>query len=243
MYTWNICVVRIVCVQQRGFTGAEDSTAFAALSGLLSNPLTVAAGIRLAGLASRSHLSVLLVGARSEATLPAIWWKETLLTLPQVSGLAITFSGVDMPANIPPFAVTEMRETSQQLTLRRLPAGTFHNTPNCENMLEDSDVCLLLNPGIGHPLLKDRWRPTLEMICKSGKPVVCTAHGEFDVRRDEQELRTVYDVEWAHKPTLNPFVSMRVTVDANEPEQQVVTPNMFIHAWRGKSRQQQSKAR
>src|SRR3546814_6358651 len=67
------------------------------------------------------------------------------------------------------------------------------------------------------------------LLRESNKPVVCTAHGKFDLQRDENELRSVYGVEWIHESKENLFVSTRATVDVNEPEQPIVVPNMFIH--------------
>lgn len=87
-------------IQQRyGIISSSDSLENRILSSLLTFPLSLSLGInQIFGVIPKFplklfDLNVLVVGARSEATLPKLWWKETLVCCPSLRHLNIQFMG------------------------------------------------------------------------------------------------------------------------------------------------------
>ena len=87
-------------IQQRyGSVSSCNSSEVRILSSLLTFPLTLSLGInQVFGVVPKYpgklfDLNVLVVGARSEATLPKLWWKETLVCCPSLRHLNIQFMG------------------------------------------------------------------------------------------------------------------------------------------------------
>lgn len=87
-------------IQQRyGSVSCCNSSEVRILSSLLTFPLTMSLGInQVFGVVPKYpgklfDLNVLVVGARSEATLPKLWWKETLVCCPTLRHLNLQFMG------------------------------------------------------------------------------------------------------------------------------------------------------
>lgn len=122
-----------------------------------------------------------------------------------------------------------------------------------EDLLRWADVFVLFNPGYGTRILGNSWRPTIELLIQSNKPVVCTAHGPWDLQRDllaldsivapsattianEQQQKQNIELGWLLKPQLNPFRTLKLTVDTNEEDAaRIVTNSHSLYIFRGET--------
>ena len=91
------------------------------------------------------------------------------------------------------------------------------------------DGFILFNPGFGHPDHREGWKPTLERMVETGKPIRLTAHSEFDAERDLES----WHQQFGHDTSLtleyrpNAFASQ---IAYNDPflDGHLVSPNMFV---------------
>ncbi|KAL7460709.1 hypothetical protein ACHAXS_001150 [Conticribra weissflogii] len=64
--------------------------------------------------------------------------------------------------------------------------------PQTENRTEQIrqiwDGFVLFNPGLGHPNLEKQWKPAIEFLLSTGKPILFTAHSALDAERDALTL-------------------------------------------------------
>ena len=131
--------------------------------------------------------------------------------------LQIDFCGPDMDARRPDVCITTTtNSTSSTLTLRWVFQGKYHDYHDNHAAAEDGstnyDAFLLFNPGVGHPNLRDDWRPTLDLLLGQGRQhqhqqrprVLLTAHSEYDASRDAAFLysgiHSMVPVEYATNP-------------------------------------------
>lgn len=93
----------ILISQARQWKHDSETPARRFLSHILTYPLTLASGLKAAGLDRHNRLSVACVGARAESSLPASLWLETLIALPGVSHLKLHLLGpeVVIPGRLP----------------------------------------------------------------------------------------------------------------------------------------------
>ena len=177
------------------------------------------------------------VGARAESTLPPPLWKELLVATgnPSVRQWTIDFVGPDVVVPRQESNVdTDYPLTKTKLTLRCKHGGFFHNDPGLSNTNYNGFV--LFNPGFGHPNHKEGWKPTLQLLMESPRPVLVTAHSSWDAERDANAFREYFP----HTPLdyqENPFASRIVykdplptTTGGSGGEDHYVSPNMFA-AW------------
>lgn len=278
--------------QERGFEEAAkdpDSSAFRTLSAAVTFPLTLGYGVNRifgqdgpAGHAReimemhKRPLKVLVVGARAESSLPALWWRECLASCHPSGtidgGLEVGLIGPElqtMRANpvtneinvqLHPSvfakqpgsgagAEQEGEGRGPEARIYHVPDGLemLHKHPEHMKLLLHTDLFVLFNPGLGHKALTKQWEETVKLLCMSRKPVLCTAHSLKDLNRDKQFLENLTSatdaeeqdlgepLEFLFEPHQNPYASGRRTVDEKEEEgAQIVTTNLFIHAFRGK---------
>lgn len=238
-------------------------------------------------------LRVLVVGARAEASLPALWWREGLINTSShvaQAGLSIGMVGPSIPdrrpitkepndndaatVNVTPSSSSRTRATATTMPGHASPCaykhcevtiptshtslGTkttivyhthnsqqlLHEHEDCMKLLLNTDIFVLFHPGLGHEHLKSHWKPTIELLLSSKKPLLCTAHSLTDLRRDVDMIHSVAaeidgDGEQLGNPIqiliegcLNPFASTRRTYDPKEENgAQIVTTNQYIHAF------------
>ncbi|GLD93774.1 hypothetical protein PINS_up002379 [Pythium insidiosum] len=140
-----------------------------------------------------------VIGARAEATMPRHIWQELLVQQPD-HRFEIKLVG----DHVPP-----MRHQQQsRLHLENCP-GLYHEV----KIEQPADAFVLFNPGIGHPRLHRLWRPTLEVLVASGKPVLLTSFSQRDLERD---LAALPPVEFLVEPRLNPFGSRMYQLDPSD---------------------------
>ena len=275
-------------LQERGFEeAAKDpaSSAFRTLSAAMTFPLTLGYGVNRifaqdgpAGHAReimemhKRPLNILVVGARAESSLPALWWRECLASCypsgaidgglhvgligPELQTMRANPDTNEIDVQLHPavfanqqVARSESDELNIQARVYHVPDGLtmLHKHPEHLKLLLHTDLFVLFNPGLGHKALSKHWGESMKLLCMSRKPVLCTAHSLKDLSRDKQFLENLTSaadaeeqdlgepLEFLFEPHQNPFASSRRTVDENEEEgAQIVTTNMYLHAFRGK---------
>lgn len=164
---------------------------------LLTYPLTMARHLRRSGPTRLVHV----IGARAEATLPVVYWLQSLRELDQ-EYLILRFYGPDIPKKLDG---TEDVLMVHGKTLKRSFASRFYT-----DITEKPDLQILFNPGLAHPKLKKDWQPTLQAVLLSKKPVLFTSlHGE-DAKSDNDYVGMgARGSVRATEPVLNPFASRK----------------------------------
>lgn len=199
------------------------SNAVSLASHLLSSPLTLA-NFRAQLCDDDTRGNLCCVGARAEATVPIDMWKEFLLLTSVITDrpmeTRLDFVGPDV---MPKTKDTSVSLDDSRIALRWLYRGYLHELiqEHDENMWE---AYVFLNPGFGHPHLRDGWRPSLEQVLPSRKPCLLTAHSEEDAERD-----FAYLSEFGIKPEykLNPFAS-RIKYQDPFDASHFVSPNKYV---------------
>jgi hypothetical protein len=258
----------------RGFDG-EDGPEYRVLSSLYSFPLTLAHALNEVIVSDSLHadapvdklteLDILVVGARAESSLPLMWWSECLhACLPHIAGLSINMVGPQMQAPRP-------SKHNNRVSWKPLCDGTtaearylklIHSNggqvpldqhPHVKDILRQSDVFVLYNPGIGSTEeLKQSWRDTMILLLNTRKPLIMTAHSERDMERDLQYLDMLMSellsdkntansdnnalgfIQVLVEPMMNPFVSGKRTFDDKEIDAcKVVAANQYVYAIHG----------
>ena len=148
-------------------------------------------------------LRVLIVGCRSESSLPLAWWKETLYTnISAFRNYQIRMVGPGL-SKLKERAETiswEDAESRRQSSIEFMSGlqedyNLLHAHPQCVRLLQWAHVFVLFNPGSGSPSLSERWDPTLRLLLETRKPVLCTAHGSHDLHRDITALESIAEQE------------------------------------------------
>ena len=156
------------------------------LSAALTFPLTCAYAWRdLApeGLCTR----LCVVGARAEATLPLVIWRE----LSELSQAEVTVDMLGPAAKTTPQELMESGRGRISIEQSCKP-DLFHRSELGRALASQSradsenlpDAFALFNPGFGEPGWERAWRPTVEALFASRRPVVLTALSPADAGRD-----------------------------------------------------------
>lgn len=159
-----------------------------------------------------------VVGARAEATMPRQLWDELLCFHPTVRAFDITLVGDDVPATRD--TTKRMKQTTSDRVVR-LEAinGLYHELHVVERTRArpPPHALVLFNPGVGHPGLKARWRPTLAALVASGKPILLTSFSQADQDRDVAALAELRgecgELAFVVSPESNPFRSLKCQID------------------------------
>lgn len=208
-------------LEERGWiTTGDKGHGVALISHVLSAPLTMRylAEHNLAH-PLKDDLEICCVGARAEATLPAQYWKEAVMTATRRTW-SMAFVGPDVSSNHDPI---RLQHDESQITLQVHSREFFHNMPR--ELSKQWDYYLLFNPGLGHPNLKMNWLPTLRKL--RGHSLWLTAHSAADAERDALLLHDEMGIKVDYRP--NPFASRIVYQDPFD-KSHFVSPNKYI-AW------------
>ena len=194
------------------------------------------------------------VGARAEASIPLMYWKEFLMSsraslVSEDCGsflskrnlaISLDFIGPDIPPKlseqsvvIPEGQVDNNDSYATSLFLRGCHRGYFHENPVKEK-LNSWDAFLLFNPGLGHSNLQKSWEPTLNLILDRGhertsntpRVLLLTAHSEHDMDRDAAILTKDYGLKDISYRE-NPFAS-RIAYEDPFEKNHFVRPNHYI---------------
>lgn len=211
-------------------TGADYAKTL--VSHVLSAPLTIASTCLSSSQRSRTRRWG-CIGARAEASLPVMYWRESLIMLlenpstdPRSCQYHLDFVGPDTVRH-PDVTLLFHHGSPFSLTLKWFRPGLFHERIETDR-IEDYDGFILLNPGLGHPFLREDWLPTMEVILKSQKPILVTAHSDLDVQREKQCWEDTYGVS-NFQYQVNPFASRLTYRDPlEETVEHWVSPNFAV---------------
>ncbi len=178
-------------VEQNGFGAAtKDSSAMAMLSACLTFPLTLSYILRCISSDTSqvnpkaTYQNVLVLGARSESSLPQQWWREYLLSLPDgpdiiaqqhqeycirmlgphllpntsIMNAMVILDGKGRRLRVINNATEHFKTTTDRQVL--------HDHPDREKLLDWADLVLMYNPGFGSSTLSTSWKPTIELLYK-----------------------------------------------------------------------------
>ena len=112
----------------------------------------------------------------------------------------------------------------------------LHNIQQ-HDLVSDNDVFVLFNPGLGSNPQKRNWDTTISRLLVSGKPIVLTAHGPSDLKRDIGMIEELVNntsnirIRYLVAPRNNPYHSFRQTIDSNESgdDTRIVTTNHSVY--------------
>ena len=235
-----------------GLVDCESAKRTAAAT--MTFPLTLSYGLRRIFSAreeKKDVLNVLVLGARSESSLPSIWWKESLLSGLDVVGKSLSISlmgpGLQQQTQKQPHG-SSFSHNDKSVTVRHVEGGAvvFHDHPIHMKFLLETDLFVLFNPGFGSTKqLQESWAPTLRLLLMTRKPVLATAHSAWDLKRDLARLESLTNeedhqdlgepIEFVIPPHANPMASAKRTYDAKEEaEAQVVVTNQFCYSFMAK---------
>jgi splicing suppressor protein 51 len=247
-------------IRTRGSNPFPDSEdAIRTLSSLLTFPLTLSYGISYlfphgSYGPTADKLNVLVLGARSESSLPALWWKELLAHSGKIANFNIRMLGPGLQLNnsLGKHDRLSVGGAARSVQIENnFPAADcddmklFHGHAEAMPLLRWADVFVLYNPGYGTQALKESWAPSLRLLLMTRKPVLCTAYGSHDLRRDlsfldeitmqEDDQDLGEPIDFLIPPHENPFKSFKCTIDPKEEgDQGIVTTNHSIYAFAAK---------
>jgi hypothetical protein len=115
-----------------------------------------------ADLGEREEVSVLVLGARAESSLPPIWWRELLVAFSRVhTRVRVSMMGPDLQASPqlsqgPASVSWPLFHPSKSVLVSHVNGGrcTLHEHPDAVGLLRESDCTVLFNPGFGENPLK-----------------------------------------------------------------------------------------
>lgn len=175
------------------------------------------------------EIALHVVGARAEAMMPDYLWDELALFHPQRRAFEITLVGDHVPISR---RVKSARGLPLQIEAVR---GLYHDVklPSAR----ESDALVLFNPGIGHPLLQDRWRPTIQTMLESGKPLLLTSFSAADQKRDVGVLDQLAAgdasgrrLKFLVEPRVNPFRNLKYQVNDDGGSVALIQTNSHVMA-------------
>jgi len=110
-----------------------------------------------ADLGEREEVSVLVLGARAESSLPPIWWRELLVAFSRVqTRVRVAMMGPDLQASPhlahgPASVSWPLFQPSKSVQVSHVDGGrcTLHEHPDAVGLLRESDCIVLFNPGFG----------------------------------------------------------------------------------------------
>ena len=242
------------------------------LSYLLTFPLTTAYALSLLFPKhyERESINILIVGARSESSLPLIWWKEMLFTNHNILTHNIRMIGPGLLHNstivgdaTTSITIRDRHKDHPEILNRRLNItnnfsstnenkkqlhidfNKLHQHPECNDLLRWADVFIMFNPGYGTDNLKESWGPTMQTLLHTRKPIICTAYGNYDLKRDLQALDQITSetddqdlgepIDFLIPPHENPFKSLKCTLDEKEEgDLGIIIANHSIYAVQAK---------
>ncbi|RYH16986.1 hypothetical protein EON65_29290 [archaeon] len=220
------------------------------LSSLLTFPLTLSHALSTLFPHPIPKLNIVVLGARSEASLPASWWREVMYSSPpHIQEVCVKMVGPGQKhlKNHPPLQQT-LTWTSSESTQRSMTLETgkdislLHDLPHCHQLLMEANLFVLFHPGFGTESVQPLWHPTLQMLWHTRKPVFCTAYSPSDLQKDLQYLRNCsqdFDdqdlgesYEFLMPAKQNPFASKKAAI--TEDSEEITLTNYYSYCFQSK---------
>ena len=222
------------------------------LSALFTYPTTLSFAINNTFRHPVDNLSVCIIGTRAEQTLPKKWWQELLFSTAQVNKFNITMIGAkatsnkdrendenkelvsstviewEMPVSVSSSSSSSLMKREAIMTFVQYPLHKhiFHELSDVDKYLLHNDIFVLYNPGLGSIAHKEQWKPTIQLLLNTKKPIVCTALSTADMNRDLKYLYSIAveeddqelgdPIEFLLGPMENPFLSLRKMINEME---------------------------
>lgn len=177
---------------------------------------------------------LLIIGARAESTLPQVWWKWLLHGLPSsLSGhdVKLSFIGPDVSLDVGGEKKKTIEWGKNRLEMNPILSddkNVLHDHPFFMDLLRSNDVFVVFNPGFGSQVLREKWDSTLRLLMMTRKPIICSAHCDYDLQRDLDRVKLISaeedsqdlgeTIEFFLSPRKNPYSSLKATVDENEED-------------------------
>lgn len=106
-------------------------------------------------------------------------------------------------------------DSAAAITLTHV-SGLYHQVAAA---IPEPKVYVLFHPGLGHPLLAERWRPTMERLVSARKPILITSFSKSDQERDLDQLQRLVSSQ-SRELNLslheNPFCSLKLDLDPDD---------------------------
>ena len=165
------------------------------------------------------RVEIHVIGARAEAMMPRYLWDELLFFDPG-RVFKIKLVGDHVPVMSARKKKLMEKERKNERVQLEMVNGLYHELE--PGLLSTPDAFVLYNPGIGHPQLRQRWKPTLEIVLTSCKPVLITSFSLEDQQRDIAALHELvatspvlkqHGVQYRCRAKQNPFRSLKHQID------------------------------
>jgi splicing suppressor protein 51 len=165
----------------------------------------------------RKHLFVL--GARAEAMMPNHLWNMI-----RPYRLHLTMIGNHVPVMRGVARTSNVKEDNDDPVHLSYHSQLFHqHVSMAKNKEKDKvnkvpDGFVLFNPGLGHPHLERLWSPSISLALQHLRPLLITSFSAVDLERDLRVLHATAKslnstLRFMYPPQLNPFKSLKYTVD------------------------------
>lgn len=178
--------------------------------------LVTTAALRDATDPSSTDLTLHVIGARAEAMMPRHLWDELAFFHPDVRALELKLIGDHVPA-LRSSSKTPKNQPQRVVAVENI-TGLYHDAAVMAQLQTPPQAFVLFNPGVGHPYLRDRWRPTIASLLASGKPLLLSSFSKADQDRDVAALKDLAlasgsPLTFVVPPQLNPFRSLKLQID------------------------------
>ncbi|KAI9295503.1 hypothetical protein K502DRAFT_324297 [Neoconidiobolus thromboides FSU 785] len=181
--------------------------------------------------AEKEQMRIFILGARAEGQLPPYAYLQLCYLFPNLS-FSLHFIG---PETAPPPGVPNKVPINPHLSFNYF-TGKFHEYYK-EAIPFDPyrDVFFLFHPGIGYPLTKEGWKPSLELLLETKCPIFITGYDSNDINNDVNVLKEEYkdEIDWLLEPKLNPFRSLKADLNLQDIRM-TLNANHSIMGIRGK---------
>lgn len=186
------------------------------LSYLLTYPLSLARGI--SGIfptwpaSSSNALNILVVGARSEYSLPLMWWKELLYAQSNIEQMNLRMIGPGVQSHNNKSLIKAsgdsclpIKQTNDHKKIWINPSNNheyhvnlvnsssekvgldgvyLHDHAQMNDLLRWAHCFVMFNPGFGSEEHIQSWNLSMRAMLETKKPILATAHSEDDLLRD-----------------------------------------------------------
>ena len=140
-------------------------------------------GVELVYQHTDDRTTVAIVGARAEAMMPDFIWGRVQKRFPKQSFI-FQMIGDDVPkrsAKVP--KIWPESTPCERITLQYISQLYHHQAQRSV-----PHAFALFHPGFGHAHLRERWRPSVQMLLCAKKPIMLTSFSKQDQERDLDAL-------------------------------------------------------